>query len=218
MNRKFVSNYPALTISLYQDAVACLILLPFVGGRVLSVSSYELGQLVLLGAIFTALARTLFIRGMLVVKAQLASVIACSEPVYGILLALALLHEIPSLRELMRGGGNHQCDCLRYFAVRRTHSWASLTNVSSGPGSRGRIIPSKASFLLPLLLGPLKLAVMPYCRSTNIQPLSATENNGRNGLRQPLRALRPKCQTILIPIFHDSSCTAAGPLALSVIR
>jgi len=105
MNRKFVSNYPALTISLYQDAVACLILLPFVGGRVLSVSSYELGQLVLLGAIFTALARTLFIRGMLVVKAQLASVIACSEPVYGILLALALLHEIPSLRELMGGGG-----------------------------------------------------------------------------------------------------------------
>ena len=91
LNRKSVANYPALTISLYQDAVACVLLLPFVGQTVLSVTPYELGQLVLLGVIFTALAHTLFIGGMLVVKAQLASVIACLEPLYGILLALVLL-------------------------------------------------------------------------------------------------------------------------------
>jgi drug/metabolite transporter (DMT)-like permease len=103
LNRKFVSNYSALTISLYQDTIACLILLPLVGSTVLSVTSYELGQLVLLGVVFTALAHTLFIRGMLVVKAQLASVIACLEPVYGILLALVILNEVPSIRELVGG-------------------------------------------------------------------------------------------------------------------
>lgn len=103
LNRQFVANYPALTISLYQDAVACLILLPFVGQAALSITPFELGQLVLLGVIFTALAHTLFIRGMLVIKAQLASVIACLEPLYGILLALFLLQEVPSIRELIGG-------------------------------------------------------------------------------------------------------------------
>lgn len=103
LNRRFVANYPAITISLYQDAVACLILLPFVKHSILSVTLYEAGQLILLGIVFTALAHTLFIRGMSVVKAQLASVIACLEPVYGILFALLLLHEIPSQREIMGG-------------------------------------------------------------------------------------------------------------------
>jgi drug/metabolite transporter (DMT)-like permease len=103
LNRKFVSNYPALTIALYQDAVACLVLLPFVGAATLSVTSWELGQLILLGVVFTALAHTLFIKGMRIIKAQLASVIACLEPVYGILLALVLLREVPSVREVLGG-------------------------------------------------------------------------------------------------------------------
>ncbi len=103
LNRKFVSNYPALKISLYQDTVACLILLPFVGDSVLSVTSYEVCHLLLLGTVFTALAHSLFISGMVVVKAQLASVIACLEPVYGIIFALLILQEIPSQREIAGG-------------------------------------------------------------------------------------------------------------------
>lgn len=103
LNRKFVGRYSALTISLYQDAVACLLLLPFAGRAALAVDSTDLVQLILLGVVFTALAHTLFIRGMRVVKAQLASVIACLEPVYGILLALILLREIPSAREIAGG-------------------------------------------------------------------------------------------------------------------
>ncbi|WP_028584354.1 DMT family transporter [Desulfogranum mediterraneum] len=103
LNRKFVGRYPALTVALYQDAVACLLLLPFVGGAIFGITMAELGQLVILGVVFTALAHTLFIQGMLVVRAQLASVITCLEPVYGILLALVLLHEIPSWRELVGG-------------------------------------------------------------------------------------------------------------------
>ena len=59
--------------------------------------------LILLGVVFTALAHTLFIRGMLAMRAQLASIIACLEPVYGILFALVVLHAVPSTREIIGG-------------------------------------------------------------------------------------------------------------------
>jgi len=103
MNRKFVAEYSALTVALYQDGFACLLLLPFVGGSILTLSSGEWSWLILLGVVFTALAHSLFIRGMRTVKAQLAGMIACLEPVYGILVALILLHEIPSAREMVGG-------------------------------------------------------------------------------------------------------------------
>ena len=104
MNRKYVASYSALVVTLLQDVVACLILLPFVGSAVLSLTTGNWGGLILLGVVFTALAHALFIRGMRVVTAQLASIIACLEPVYGILFALMLLQEVPSSREIMGGG------------------------------------------------------------------------------------------------------------------
>ena len=57
----------------------------------------------MLGVVFTALAHALFIRGMMAVKAQLASIIASLEPVYGILIALVVLSEVPSAREILGG-------------------------------------------------------------------------------------------------------------------
>ena len=86
LNRKYVARYPALTITFYQNAVACLLLLPLVGGSAEALSAGQLGQLILLGVVFTALAHSLFVRGMRAIKAQLASIITCLEPVYGILL------------------------------------------------------------------------------------------------------------------------------------
>jgi len=103
LNRKFVASYSALTVALYQDAFASLLLLPFVGKAMLRLPSLEWSGLILLGVVFTALAHWLFIRGMRGIKAQLAGVIACLEPVYGILIALAVLQEIPSRREVLGG-------------------------------------------------------------------------------------------------------------------
>lgn len=103
LNRKFVANYSALTVTLYQDGFACLMLLPFVGRPILALSASEWGWLILLGVVFTALAHSLFIWGMRTVKAQLAGMIACLEPVYGILIALAVLHAVPSAREILGG-------------------------------------------------------------------------------------------------------------------
>jgi drug/metabolite transporter (DMT)-like permease len=103
LNRKYVADYSALVVTLYQDAVACLILLPFVGHTALLLTPGEWGGLILLGVVFTAVAHALFIRGMMAVKAQLASIIASLEPVYGILIALVVLSEVPSTREILGG-------------------------------------------------------------------------------------------------------------------
>jgi drug/metabolite transporter (DMT)-like permease len=62
----------------------------------LRVDAWQIGLLVFLGVICTALSHALFIRGLRFVRAQLASVIACLEPVYGIAFAFFLLHEVPS--------------------------------------------------------------------------------------------------------------------------
>jgi drug/metabolite transporter (DMT)-like permease len=63
----------------------------------------EVGALVVLGAVCTALAHTLFIASLRRVSAQVASIIAGLEPVYGIAFAAALLGEAPGPREFMGG-------------------------------------------------------------------------------------------------------------------
>jgi len=56
-----------------------------------------------LGFFCTALSHTLFIQGMKRIRAQTASIISSLEPVYGILLALFLLGEVPAVRTLVGG-------------------------------------------------------------------------------------------------------------------
>lgn len=102
-NRRYVAVYSPLTIALYQDGIACMVLLPFAAPLLSTVTAKELLLLSLLGIVFTAIAHVLFIRGMSVVRAQLASLISCMEPVYGIVFALFLLGEKPSLKELLGG-------------------------------------------------------------------------------------------------------------------
>jgi len=103
LNRKWVRDYPPVVIALYQNAIAALVLLPMLALADLRVDSGQIGLLVFLGVICTALSHALFIRGLRFVRAQLASVIACLEPVYGIAFAFFLLHEIPSSSTLAGG-------------------------------------------------------------------------------------------------------------------
>jgi drug/metabolite transporter (DMT)-like permease len=56
-----------------------------------------------LGVFCTAVAHTLFIQGMRQIRAQTASIISSLEPVYGIVLALVLLGEVPTFRTLAGG-------------------------------------------------------------------------------------------------------------------
>ena len=64
---------------------------------------WDLPGLIFLGVACTALAHTLFIKSLAVIRAQTASVITSLEPVYGIVLAFFLLKEVPSLSTLAGG-------------------------------------------------------------------------------------------------------------------
>lgn len=103
LNRKYVKNYSAFLIAWYQDVFAAIVLLPVLFLYHFHIAGRELLLIVLLGTIFTALSHSLFIKGMTHVKAQTASIIASLEPVYGIIAAVILLREIPTLRTIAGG-------------------------------------------------------------------------------------------------------------------
>lgn len=105
VNRWLGTSYPSVLISAYQDITAAIVLLPvliavhpaaLITPRVVLI-------LTVLGLACTAAAHTLFIEGMRTVSAQLASLVAGLEPIWGIVFALALLGEVPSARTLVGG-------------------------------------------------------------------------------------------------------------------
>jgi drug/metabolite transporter (DMT)-like permease len=59
--------------------------------------------LLFLGVVCTAVAHTLFIKGMKEIQAQTASIISSLEPVYGIILAFLFLREVPAGRTVLGG-------------------------------------------------------------------------------------------------------------------
>jgi drug/metabolite transporter (DMT)-like permease len=102
-NRQSVRDYPPVLVAFYQNAIAALLLLPILVWTDVRIGVGQWGLLALLGVVCTALSHALFIRGLTHVRAQLASVIACLEPLYGIVLAYFLLHEMPSAHTLAGG-------------------------------------------------------------------------------------------------------------------
>ena len=94
---------PSLTVAFYQDLVAAVVLAPAVLRAGLPRSGRDWALIAVLGIVCTAAAHTLFIEGMKGVGARTASVLSSLEPVYGIILALALLNESPSLRTVSGG-------------------------------------------------------------------------------------------------------------------
>ncbi len=90
----------ASALMLWQQAFAALCLLPFVVTRGFGgpLDAAVLGQLLVLGVVCTALAHTLFVFSLASISAYAAGVAAALEPVYGILLAVLLLAEMPDLR------------------------------------------------------------------------------------------------------------------------
>jgi drug/metabolite transporter (DMT)-like permease len=103
--RLFVGTTPPVALALGQCAFAALWLAPFAlvasGWRVPTAG--EWAGLALLGIACTALAHTLFIGAMRVVSAHTASVVVALEPVYAIVLAAALLRQVPAPATLAGG-------------------------------------------------------------------------------------------------------------------
>lgn len=103
LNRKQVQNYSGSIVAFYQDISATLVLIPVLFFVDFTFSAINIGQLIILGGIFTAVAHTVFITGLSTIKVHQASVIANMEPVYGIVFAFFLLNESPSWNVLLGG-------------------------------------------------------------------------------------------------------------------
>jgi drug/metabolite transporter (DMT)-like permease len=104
LNRKYVGTYPPILIVCYQNWMATLTLLPFLFFKNLSIQPMDFLYLAFLGIFCTAVAHVLFIKSLVHIKTQLASITACLEPVYGILFAFVLLGETPAFRTILGGG------------------------------------------------------------------------------------------------------------------
>jgi drug/metabolite transporter (DMT)-like permease len=103
LNRKLAQTHSSLLIAFYQDFWATIFLLPFFFILRPHLEKRDIFLLLILGIFCTALSHSLFIKGMRLIKAQTAAIISSLEPVYGIILALLILKEIPSLRTILGG-------------------------------------------------------------------------------------------------------------------
>ena len=93
-------------LAFWQNLFAAACLAPIVAGldRMAAWPTLlDAGLLLVLGVAATGVAHTLFIASMQRVSAHTASIVAALEPVYGIALAVALLHEVPGPRTLFGG-------------------------------------------------------------------------------------------------------------------
>jgi len=102
--RKVAPSRWSSEVALWQNAIAALCTLPLViaqGGVGGPLDAAELGKVLLLGVFCTALAHTLYAASLARLAASTASVCAALEPVYGIVLALLLLNEVPDARTML---------------------------------------------------------------------------------------------------------------------
>ena len=106
MNRRWTASRTATDITFWQNLLAALVLLPFMWAapwEIGSIGGREIMLLLVLGVACTALSHTLFVGALAALSAHTASVVAALEPVYGIVLALAFLGEVPGPRTLVGG-------------------------------------------------------------------------------------------------------------------
>ena len=102
-NRYFSGKYQGRIVSLYEQGTAAVVLLPTLFFVKTTWRVQDMVGVALIGCICTAFAYSLYISAQKKVKAQTAGLISGMETVYGILYALILLGEIPTIREILGG-------------------------------------------------------------------------------------------------------------------
>lgn len=101
MNKSITARYSGTVTAFYEQTTAAVVLFPFILRARLQPSASDIGLLLFLGVVTTALAHTLFISSLRSIPAQLAGICSSMETVYGILFAFIFLGEVPSVREIV---------------------------------------------------------------------------------------------------------------------
>jgi len=103
LNRKLGEKHSGTIICFYEQSAAAIVLLPALLFIRVSITAFDLGLLIIMGVVCTAIAYTLFVSGLKRVKVQTAGIISGMESVYGIALAMLFLREFPGPREIIGG-------------------------------------------------------------------------------------------------------------------
>lgn len=102
-NRYFSGKYEGKLVCFYEQGTAAVVLLPTLFFLEIHWRTVDVLGVAFVGFFCTAFAYTLYVSAQRGVKAQTAGLISGMETVYGILYALVLLGEIPSVREIIGG-------------------------------------------------------------------------------------------------------------------
>jgi drug/metabolite transporter (DMT)-like permease len=102
-NRKLSGSYSGMWVSFREQLVAAIVLLPLMLLKHDTLGAANMAGIMAIGVICTAMAFSLFVSAQRYVSAQSAGISAGMETVYGILFAMILLGEAPSIREIVGG-------------------------------------------------------------------------------------------------------------------
>jgi len=102
-NRYFSGKYEGRIVSFYEQGTAAIVLLPAIFLVPTQWKTQDIIGVAIIGCVCTAFAYSLYVSAQKKVKAQTAGLISGMETVYGILYALILLGEVPSVREVIGG-------------------------------------------------------------------------------------------------------------------
>nr|WP_136250580.1 DMT family transporter [Ningiella ruwaisensis] len=107
MHRQYFSHYSGAKAMAYQIAIICPCLVWFISDDFFSVEkAFDINSallLLLLGTVFTALPHALVATALKHLRAKTFSLVACMQPLYGVVFAIVLLGESPTWQTLAGG-------------------------------------------------------------------------------------------------------------------
>lgn len=101
--RKYFSHYSGALSMAYQTLIIVLCLSFFVSPQIVQATQQTYIWLAVLGTFLTALPHTLIAISLQHLRAKTFSLVACMQPLYGVILAILVLHEQPTWQTLVGG-------------------------------------------------------------------------------------------------------------------
>ena len=101
--KKTIANFNSSILMFYQLLVVMVLLFPVLFIYQAEEVRSQLPYLLFLGLVTTAIGHTLFMHTFNYFSVSTASILASTQPIYGIIVALLVLGEIPSGRSLIGG-------------------------------------------------------------------------------------------------------------------
>lgn len=103
IHRKYFSEYSGTKAMAWQIMVICACLIWFVSDEMITIDLHTAFLLLLLGTVFTALPHAMVATSLKHLRAKTFSLVACMQPLYGVIFAVILLNEQPNWETLVGG-------------------------------------------------------------------------------------------------------------------